>query len=447
MSAQTTLIRNARIVNEGILFEGDLRIENGRIAEIGKQIRFEGNAFEIDARGMYLLPGIVDDQVHFREPGLTHKANIASESRAGLAGGVTSFMEMPNTQPPAVTKEELEEKYAIAAETAFANYSFFMGTTNDNYDELMKIDQSQVCGIKIFMGSSTGNMLVDRLETLESIFANTSALIATHCEDEATVRHRVALFKEKFGENAPPGIHPMVRNEEACYLSSSFAADLARKNGTRLHILHISTAKEVSLFDRHLPLKDKLLTSEACVHHLTFSEEDYETLGNRIKCNPAIKSAADREGIWEGLLGGAIDIIATDHAPHTAEEKARPYFDAPAGLPLVQHSLDLMFRQVRAGRMSLEQMVYFMSHAPAICFRLKERGFIREGYFADLVLFDPNETWTVGKNNIYYKCGWSPLENWTFTGRVQKTWVNGQLAYDRGVFQKPETMRLAFEPR
>ncbi len=447
MKQSRTVIRNAKLVNEGDIFEGDVMIAEGRIERIANQIQSLSGIIEIDAKGCYLMPGIIDDQVHFREPGLTHKADIASESRAGLAGGVTSFMEMPNTQPPAVTIEELEKKYSRAAESAFSNYSFFMGTTNDNYDELMRVDTQRMCGIKIFMGSSTGNMLVDKFDTLERIFANTPALIATHCEDEQTVKSNAAMFMEKFGKNASPAIHPLVRNEEACYLSSSFAADLARKHGTRLHILHISTAREVGLFDRNIPLKDKKLTSEACVHHLTFSDDDYVQLGNKIKCNPAIKSASDREGIWEGLLGGAIDIIATDHAPHTIEEKAQPYFDAPAGLPLLQHSIDLMYRQVLNGRFSISQLVYFMCHAPAICFGLENRGFLREGYYADLVLFDPNENWTVTPANVYHKCGWSPMEGWSFNGKVQKTWVNGMLAYDKGEFYRPNPMRLSFKKR
>ncbi len=445
--SERTIIKNVRIVNAGEIQEGDVLIENTRISRIGKSLRVEGKVNEIDGQGKFLLPGIIDDQVHFREPGLTYKADIASESRAGLAGGVTSYMEMPNTNPPAVTIESLEEKYAIARKTSWANYSFFMGATNDNLEELMKLNLQKVCGIKIFMGSSTGNMLVDNKMALDRVFSSTPALIATHCEDEETIRKATELYKQQYGDRATAAIHPFVRNEDACYISSSYAVNLAKKHGTRLHVLHISTGKELELFDQGLLLEKKKITAEACVHHLTFCDEDYPKLGNKIKCNPAIKSSQDRDLIWDGLKDGRIDIIATDHAPHTLEEKNRPYFDAPSGLPLVQHGLNIMYRHVLDGRLSLTDMVYFMSHAPTICFNIVDRGYIQEGYYADLVLFDPDKLWKVHTDNIYYKCAWSPLEGEMMNGKVLMTWVNGHLAFDHDNFTIPETKRLMFSKR
>jgi dihydroorotase len=442
-----TIIKNVRIVNAGEIQEGEVLIENTRISRIGRALNVSGKVNEIDGQGKLLMPGIIDDQVHFREPGLTYKADIASESRAGIAGGVTSYMEMPNTNPPAITIESLEDKYNIASKTSWANYSFFMGATNDNFEELMKVNLQKVCGIKIFMGSSTGNMLVDNKTALDRVFSSTPALIATHCEDEETVRKATEFYKQQYGDRATAAIHPFVRNQDACYISSSYAVNLAKRHGTRLHVLHISTGKELDLFDQGLPLEKKKITAEACVHHLTFCDEDYIKLGNRIKCNPAIKTARDRDMIWQGLKDGRIDIIATDHAPHTLEEKNRPYFESPSGLPLIQHSLNMMYKHVLDGRLSLTDMVYFMSHAPAICFNLLERGYIQEGYYADLVLFDPDKLWQVQSDNILYKCAWSPLEGETIHGKVLMTWVNGHLAFDNDIFRFPETKRLLFSKR
>lgn len=427
-----TLIINANIVNEGSVSQGDVLIDGERIAKIGKQLSEPGNVKVIDANGRYLLPGAIDDQVHFREPGLTHKATIETESRAAVAGGVTSFMEMPNTSPPAFTQQLLEEKYAIAARTSLANHSFYIGASNDNVDEVMKIDLSRVCGLKIFMGSSTGNLLVDKPEILETFFGSFPGLIATHCEDEATIRHNMEVYRERFGDDAPTNIHPLIRSEEACFRSSSYAVDLARRKGTRLHILHISTARETSLFDNTVPLKDKKITAEACVHHLWFCDEDYERLGNRIKWNPAVKSASDRDEILQAVLDGRIDVIATDHAPHTLEEKQQKYFNAPSGGPLIQHSLVAMLEFYHRKKISLEQIVEKMSHNPAILFRIEDRGFIREGYFADLALVDLNAPWIVEKSNILAKCGWSPLEGQTFRSAVTHTFVSGHLAWADG---------------
>lgn len=427
-----TLIINANIVNEGSVSQGDVLIDGERIAKIGKQLSEPGNVKVIDANGRYLLPGAIDDQVHFREPGLTHKATIETESRAAVAGGVTSFMEMPNTSPPAFTQQLLEEKYAIAARSSLANHSFYIGASNDNVDEVMKIDLSRVCGLKIFMGSSTGNLLVDKPEILETFFGSFPGLIATHCEDEATIRHNMEVYRERFGDDAPTNIHPLIRSEEACFRSSSYAVDLARRKGTRLHILHISTARETSLFDNTVPLKDKKITAEACVHHLWFCDEDYERLGNRIKWNPAVKSASDRDEILQAVLDGRIDVIATDHAPHTLEEKQQKYFNAPSGGPLIQHSLVAMLEFYHRKKISLEQIVEKMSHNPAILFRIEDRGFIREGYFADLALVDLNAPWIVEKSNILAKCGWSPLEGQTFRSAVTHTFVSGHLAWADG---------------
>ncbi len=409
----------------------DVFIKDGFIDKIGAQLDISADR-EINAEGKYLLPGCIDDQVHFREPGLTHKAEIFTESRAAVAGGVTSFMEMPNTVPNTITQEYLAEKYEIASRRSLANYSFFMGATNDNIEEVLKTDPANVCGIKIFMGSSTGNMLVDNEQALNRIFSSTPMLIATHCEDEQTIRTNMQAFKAKYGDNISPEMHPMIRSAEACYKSSSFAVELARKHGTRLHILHISTAKETSLFDNTIPLKDKKITAEACIHHLWFSDKDYAEKGNWIKWNPAVKSEADREGIFNALLDGRIDVVATDHAPHTIEEKTQNYLKAPSGGPLVQHSLLAMLEFYRQGKISLEMVAEKMAHNPAILFRVEKRGFIREGYWADLVLADLNKTYTVSRENILSKCGWSPFDGYTFHSAVSHTIVSGALVYENG---------------
>lgn len=426
------LIKNASIVNENHLFSGDVIIKDQRIAKIGEGLSVTENHTVIDAKGKYLLPGVIDDQVHFREPGLTHKGNIFTESRAAVAGGVTSFMEMPNVNPQTVTQELLKAKYEIGAANSLANYSFYMGATNDNLDEVLKTDPATVCGIKIFMGSSTGNMLVDDQDTLENIFRNTPILIATHCEDEATIRANTEKAKAQYGDDIPFRMHPVIRNEEACYLSSSKAVELAKKNNTRLHILHISTGKETHLFSNDLPLEKKRITSEACIHHLWFSDQDYDEKGAFIKWNPAVKSAEDRDEIWKALLDDRIDVIATDHAPHTLEEKNNPYLNAPSGGPLIQHTMNAMIDFYHQGKISLEKIVDKMSHKPAICFDVKERGFIREGYFADLILVDLDNPWTVTKENILAKCKWSPFEGHEFKSTVTHTFVSGHLAYQDG---------------
>jgi len=433
---KTTRIVNANIVNEGKVFQGDVLIKGQYIEAIGTNLSAPAAATTIDAQGKYLLPGAIDDQVHFREPGLTHKATIYSEARAAVAGGVTSFMEMPNTNPPTFTQQLLEDKFAIAARNALANHSFFIGAANDNLDEVMKTDITRVCGLKIFMGSSTGNLLVDAPETLEAFFSRWPALIATHCEDEATIRHNTAEFKERYGEDLPVEYHPLIRSAEACYKSSSFAIGLARKHGTRLHILHISTGAETALFDNTIPLAQKKITAEACVHHLWFNDADYKTLGTRIKWNPAVKTATDQQTIFQALLDDRIDVIATDHAPHTWEEKSNTYFKAPSGGPLVQHSLVAMLEFYHQGKISLETIVQKMSHNPAILFRIQKRGYIREGYFADLALVDLNKPWTVEKPNILTQCGWSPFEGTTFRSAVTHTFVSGHLAYADGVFDE-----------
>jgi len=425
------LIRNALVVNRHRVATGDILIHHGRIARIGGQIDVPARQ-EIDARGCWVLPGIIDDQVHFREPGLTHKATIHSESRAAVMGGVTSFMEMPNVNPPSVTQERLAEKYAIGARTSLANYSFYMGVTNDNYDEVMRTDPSNVCGIKIFMGSSTGDMLVDNPGVLERLFAHSPMLIATHCEDEATVRHNMAAFQARLGDQLHARNHPEIRSVEACLLSSTFAVALAKKHGTRLHVLHISTADELALFDNTLPLAEKHITAEVCVHHLFFSAADYERLGNLIKCNPAIKSAAHRDALLPALLDGRLDVVATDHAPHTLAEKNQPYAAAPSGLPLVQHTLNLMLDFYHRGDISIETIVDKMCHAPAVAFQVAERGFVDEGAWADLCIVDPHAEWTVSKDNLAYLCGWSPLEGHRFKGRVVSTIVSGHLAWHEG---------------
>lgn len=426
------LIKSAQLVNEGKVFTADVYVNHGRIEMIAEEINHPADQV-IDAKGLHLLPGLIDDQVHFREPGLTHKGDIWHESRAAVAGGTTSFMEMPNTVPNTLTQKLLQDKFDIAADTSLANYSFFMGAANDNIDEVLKTNPRDVCGIKIFMGSSTGNMLVDNEATLEKIFAQAPTLIAVHCEDEETVQRNLATFKEQYGEeNLDATMHPLIRSEEACYLSSSKAVALAKKHGARLHVLHISTAKETQLFDHTIPLAEKKITAEACVHHLWFSDKDYATKGNLIKWNPAVKTEADRDGILKALLDGHIDVIATDHAPHTADEKAQPYLQAPSGGPLVQHALQALLDLVKAGKLTLEQLVQKSAHNTATLFQIESRGYLREGYWADLVLVDLNRSYTVEKSNILSKCGWSPFEGHTFSSTIVHTLVSGNLAYTDG---------------
>ena len=441
-----TLIKNAQIVNENQIFKGDLLIENDLILKIGNNISEDTAHRVIDADGKYLLPGVIDDQVHFREPGLTHKGDIESESRAAIAGGVTSFIEQPNTVPNAVTQELLEEKYKIAAEKSLANYSFMMGGTNDNLEEILKTNPRNVAGIKLFLGSSTGNMLVDNPETLENIFSKTKMLIAVHCEDEATIRANTEKYRKEFGDDIPMKFHHLIRSEEACYISSSKAVELAEKTGARLHVFHVSTAKETELFRNDIPLKDKKITAEVCVHHLTFTDVDYETKGTLIKWNPAVKTQKDKDGLWKALLDDRIDVIATDHAPHTWEEKQNVYTKAPSGGPLVQHSLVLMIENFKNGKITLEKIVEKMCHNPAILFQIEKRGFIREGYKADVVLVDLNDNSTVTKENILYKCGWSPFEGSVFHSKITHTFVNGNLVYENGkVADEKFGERLLFE--
>ena len=441
-----TLIKNAQIVNENQIFKGDLLIENDLILKIGNDISEENAHRVIDADGKYLLPGVIDDQVHFREPGLTHKGDIESESRAAIAGGVTSFIEQPNTVPNAVTQELLEEKYKIAAEKSLANYSFMMGGTNDNLEEILKTNPRNVAGIKLFLGSSTGNMLVDNPETLENIFSKTKMLIAVHCEDEATIRANTEKYRKEFGDDIPMRFHHLIRSEEACYISSSKAVELAEKTGARLHVFHVSTAKETELFRNDIPLKDKKITAEVCVHHLTFTDVDYETKGTLIKWNPAVKTQKDKDGLWKALLDDRIDVIATDHAPHTWEEKQNVYTKAPSGGPLVQHTLVLMIENFKNGKITLEKIVEKMCHNPAILFQIEKRGFIREGYKADVVLVDLNDNSTVTKENILYKCGWSPFEGSVFHSKITHTFVNGNLVYENGkVADEKFGERLLFE--
>ena len=443
---KSTVILNAKIVNEGRVFEGDVLIKGPYIEKIAQDLQGLPVDQVIDAQGKFLLPGAIDDQVHFREPGLTHKGTIRSESRAAVAGGVTSFMEMPNTVPPAFTQQLLEEKYAIASRTSLANYSFYMGASNDNLEEVMKTDLQKVCGLKIFMGSSTGNLLVDNPKTLEGFFSRFPSIIATHCEDEPTIRKNTEEYTARYGTGISVQMHPQIRTEEACFRSSSFAVGLARKHGTHLHILHISTAKETHLFDNALSLKDKKITAEACIHHLWFNQADYDRLGMRIKWNPAIKTAHDQQAIFEAMLENRIDVIATDHAPHTWEEKQNPYLQAPSGGPLVQHSLVAMLAFYKKGEISLEKIVEKMCHNPAILFRVQKRGFIREGYFADLVLVDLDNPWRVEKKNILAKCGWSPFEGETFNARIHSTWVSGHRAYIEGkIDESLMGKRLAFD--
>lgn len=443
---ERTLILNANIVNEGRIIEGDVLIEGDRIAQVGGDQSSKSADKTIDANGKYLMPGLIDDQVHFREPGLTQKATIFTESRAAVAGGVTSFMEMPNTVPNALTQELLEEKYQIASQTSLANYSFFMGAANDNLDEVLMTDISKICGVKIFMGSSTGNMLVDNIKTLETIFSESPAIIATHCEDEGIIQSNIARYREKYGEDMPIRYHPEIRSAEACYKSSSMAVELARKYGARLHVLHISTAKELELFDHDLPLEEKKITAEACIHHLWFSDEDYDEKSTLIKWNPAIKTDKDREAIFKAVLDGTIDVVATDHAPHTLEEKQQHYFNAPSGGPLIQHSLVAMLEFYHQGKITLEQIVEKMSHNPATLFRIADRGYISEGHYADLVLVDLDNPWTVATDNILAKCGWSPFDGETFQSRVNRTWVSGNLVYDQGkLIDEKMGKRLMFE--
>ncbi|CAA9197515.1 Allantoinase [Flavobacterium bizetiae] len=431
MAMNRILIKNAKIVNEGSIFEGDVLIENDLIVEVADSISLKSSDCKvIDAEGSYLIPGAIDDQVHFREPGLTHKGDIESESRAAVAGGITSFIEQPNTVPNAVTQEILEDKYQIAAVKSFANYSFMMGATNDNLEEVLKTNPKNVAGIKIFLGSSTGNMLVDNEATLEKIFSSTPMLIAVHCEDETTIQNNLAAFKEQYGDDVPVTAHHLIRSAEACYISSSKAVALAKKTGARLHIFHLSTAKEMELFTNKIPLEDKKITAEVCVHHLWFTDEDYKTKGNFIKWNPAVKTAQDRAELWKALNDGRIDVIATDHAPHTKEEKMQSYLNAPSGGPLVQHAVVAMFEAHHQGKITVEKIVEKMCHNPAKIFKIEKRGFIKEGYFADLVIVNPSLPWSVKPENILAKCGWSPFENYTFKSRITHTFVNGELVYN-----------------
>jgi dihydroorotase len=427
------LIKNATIVNEGASFLSDILIENGIIKKISDSIALDSIPV-IDAEGKYLIPGLIDDQVHFREPGLTHKATIGTESRAAVAGGVTTFIEMPNTVPQATTQKLLQDKFDIAEKTSFVNYSFMFGGTNDNLEELLQTDPKTVAGIKLFLGSSTGNMLVDNLDVLEKIFSSTQLIISVHCEDEATIKKNTAHYKALYGENIPIELHPVIRSEEACYLSSSKAIALAKKTGARLHVFHLSTAKETALFRNDIPLEEKQITAEVCVHHLWFSDEDYKEKGTHIKWNPAVKTAEDRQGLWDALLDDRIDIIASDHAPHTLEEKSNSYLSAPSGGPLVQHTLLALLEKVKEQIFTIEKLVEKACHNPAKIFQIEKRGFIREGYFADLVLVDMNAAQTVCKENILYKCGWSPFEGITFSSSVTHTFVNGVLIYNQGVF-------------
>lgn len=428
---QQTLIKNAKIVNEGKIIEGDILIEDDIIKEVNSSISVKSADINvIDAEGKYVLPGMIDDQVHFREPGLTHKANIETESKAALAGGITSFIEMPNTNPQTTTVEKLEEKFAIAAKSSHANYSFMFGGTNDNLDEILKVDTKTVAGLKLFLGSSTGNMLVDDPEVIEKIFSSTDMVISVHCEDETTIRRNLAKYKEEYGDDIPMEKHPIIRSEEACYISSSKAIELAKKTGARLHVFHLSTGKETKLFSNKKPLKDKKITAEVCIHHLWFSDEDYAKKGSHIKWNPAVKTAKDREQLWKALLDDRIDVIATDHAPHTLEEKSNLYTSAPSGGPLVQHALVALLETHHQGKIPIEKIVEKACHNPAILFDVEKRGYIKEGYYADIVIADLNNPWTVTKDNILYKCGWSPFEGNTFKSRITHTFVNGQLAYN-----------------
>ncbi|WP_282112129.1 dihydroorotase [Maribacter stanieri] len=438
------LLKNGIIVNEGIIEESDILIVDEIIVKIAKDIS-DADAEVIDCSGKHIMPGVIDDQVHFREPGLTHKGTIATESRAALAGGITTFMEQPNTTPQTTTIEKLEEKFATAANSAFANYSFLFGGTNDNLEELKKLDKNACSGIKLFLGSSTGNMLVDDEKVIENIFRNTEMVISAHCEDETTIRENLAKYKAEYGDDIPLELHPIIRSEEACYLSSSRAIALAKKTGARLHVFHLSTGKETDLFQNDIPLEQKKITAEVCIHHLWFSDADYAKKGTLIKWNPAVKTTNDRDMLWDALLDDRIDVIATDHAPHLLEEKNNVYTKAPSGGPLVQHALNAMLEKVKDGVISLEKMVQKMCHNPAILFQIEKRGYIREGYYADLVVADLNNPWTVTKENIAYKCKWSPFEDTTFSSTVIHTFVNGHLGYSNGQFsEKRNAKRLTF---
>ena len=444
------IIKNAQIVNKGIRYAGSLIIKDGKISEILKNtdlFDIKKDDKVIDAAGKLLLPGVIDDQVHFRDPGLTHKGDFYTESKAAVAGGITSVMEMPNTKPQTTTHEELSEKLKMASKKSFTNYSFYFGATNDNIEEILKIDPAKVCGLKVFMGSSTGNMLVDNPSSLEKIFSSSPCLVAVHCEDEETIRKNTAFFREKYGENISVKYHPEIRSEEACYLSSSLAVKLAKKHNTRLHILHLSTAKELELLNSDISLSEKRITAEVCVHHLWFDEGDYEKMGTRIKWNPAIKSPNDRKELLKAVLENKIDIIATDHAPHTLEEKNNSYFNSPSGGPLVQHSLVAMLELARSGKISIEKVVEKMCHAPADLFHIEKRGYIKEGYWADLVLIDSDSVWEVHPDNILYKCGWSPFEGQTFHSKVFATLVNGNLVYyDNKIDESFRGVSLNFNP-
>jgi dihydroorotase len=440
------LIKQATLVNEGKQFISDVLILNGRIEKIANSITNTANVEEINAEGLFLIPGCIDDQVHFREPGLTHKATIYSESRAAVAGGITSFMEMPNTVPSAVTIEKLEEKYTIAEKTSLANYSFYLGTTNSNIEEIKRINPLQICGVKIFMGSSTGDMLVDDPKALEAVFEHSPTIITTHCEDDPMIKQNFQRYIEEFGETIPPKFHPLIRNEEACYKSSSYAVSLAKRYNSRLHILHISTEKELELFSNQIPLKEKRITAEACVHHLWFSDEDYERLGNFIKWNPAIKKMSDRDAIMHAVNTNVIDVIATDHAPHTLEEKSQAYIKAPSGGPLVQHALLAMFEKVKEGNITIEKVVEKMCHAPAELFQIKDRGFIREGYFADLVLLNPSKSTSVTRDSLLSLCKWSPFEGYIFSNEIESTFVNGSIVYSKNkIIDLKMGSRLVFD--
>lgn len=439
------LIKNATIINENKRSLKDIYIEGEYIKEINTHIDLDDEVEIINAKGLLVIPGMIDDQVHFREPGLTHKANIATESKAAIAGGITTFIEMPNTVPQATTQELLEDKFKIAAKDSYANYSFMFGGTNDNLDELLKTDPKNVAGIKLFLGSSTGNMLVDNEAVLEKIFSSTKMIISVHCEDEATIRKNTASYKEKFGEDIPIKYHPIIRSEEACYLSSSKAIELAKKTGARLHIFHLSTEKETHLFRNDIPLEEKQITAEVCIHHLWFSDKDYAEKGTHIKWNPAVKTENDRQGLWKALLDDRIDVLATDHAPHTLAEKDNVYTKAPSGGPLVQHAVTAILEKVKEGVIPIEKAVEKMSHNPAKLFQIEKRGFIKEGYFADLVLIDTNKPYTVSKDNLLYKCGWSPFEGTTFSSSITHTFVNGNLMYNEGVFnEKVKGKRITF---
>ncbi len=440
------LIKNGKIVNEGKILTGDILIKGEYIVEVAESIDINSeNITIIDAKGNYVIPGVIDDQVHFREPGLTHKATIETESKAAIAGGITSFIEMPNTNPQTTTVEKLNDKFKIASKSSYANYSFMFGGTNDNLEEILKVNPKEVAGLKLFLGSSTGNMLVDNPDVLEKIFSSTNMVISVHCEDEETIKRNLQKYREDHGDDIPMKFHPIIRSEEACYISSSKTIELAKKTGARLHVFHLSTGKETHLFDNKIPLKDKKITAEVCVHHLWFSDEDYAKKGAFIKWNPAVKTANDREQLWEALLDDRIDVIATDHAPHTLSEKDNVYTKAPSGGPLVQHAVVAMFEASKNGKITIEKLIEKMCHNPAILFQVEKRGYIKEGFFADVVIVDANSPWTVNKNNILYKCGWSPFENTTFSSKITHTFVNGSLVYNNEKFSNVKAgKRLTF---